>query len=124
MKKAKFKSAEEYFKNQPPDARKQLLALRAIILKTASKATELINYELPAYALVEGGKRDKQIMIAGYKTFVGFYPGTGILEHFSKELTKYTVGKASAQFLNNEPLPKKLIEKIIKFKVKKTASNN
>lgn len=55
-------------------------------------------------------------MIAGYKTFAGFYTGTGILEQFSKELAGYKVGKASVQFPNNRPLPKALIVKIIKFK--------
>lgn len=55
-------------------------------------------------------------MIAGYKTFVGFYTGTGILERFAKELEDYKVGKASVQFPNNQPLPNRLIVEIIKFK--------
>jgi uncharacterized protein YdhG (YjbR/CyaY superfamily) len=85
-------------------------------MQAVPDATELFNYDIPAYALVKGGKRDKQIMIAGYKTFVGFYTGTGVLEHFSKELASYKVGKASVQFPSNQPLPKALIIEIIKFK--------
>jgi len=111
-----FKTVDKYIESQPEDTKQTLLALRAIIMQTVPDATELLNYDIPAYALVKGGKRDKQIMIAGYKTFVGFYTGTGILEHFSKALTGYKVGKASVQFLNSQPLPKALIVELLKFK--------
>lgn len=114
--KKKFKTVDEYIESQTEDTKSTVLALRAIIMQTVPAATELFNYDIPAYALVKGGKRDKQIMIAGYKTFAGFYTGTGILEHFSKELAGYKVGKASVQFPSNQPLPKPLIVKIIKFK--------
>lgn len=114
--KKRFKTVDEYIDSQPTDTKKTLLALRAIIKIAVPGATELFNYDIPAYALVKDGKRDKQIMIAGYKTFVGFYTGTGILEHFSKEVAGYKVGKASVQFPNNQPLPKNLIVEIIQFK--------
>ena len=114
--KKKFKTVDEYVESQPKDTKRTLLALRAIIKKAVPDATELFNYDIPAYALVKGGKRDKQIMIAGYKTFAGFYTGTGILEHFAKELAGYKVGKASVQFPNNQPLPRNLIVDIIQFK--------
>jgi uncharacterized protein YdhG (YjbR/CyaY superfamily) len=114
--KNKFKTVSEYIEGQPKDTKKTLLALRAIIRKAAPDATEIFNYDIPAYALVKGGKRDKQIMIAGYETFVGFYTGNGVLEHFSKELAGYKVGKASVQFPNNQPLPEKLIIDIVQLK--------
>ncbi len=112
----KYKSVEDYIDTLSADTKKTLLDLRSIIQKAVPNAQELINYDIPAYALVEGGKRDKQIMIAGYKDFVGFYTGTNILEHFAKELADYKVGKASVQFPNNKPLPEDLIIKIVKFK--------
>ncbi len=123
MAKIKFKTVDEYFKSQPTDTQKTLQALRKIIFKAAPDAIELFNYDIAAYALVEGGKRDKQIMIAGYKAFSGFYTGTGILEHFSKELKNYTVGKASVQFPNNQPLPEKLIIEIVRYKKKQITTN-
>ena len=122
MAKKNFKTVEEYFKSQPEDTKKNLLALRAIIKRTEPDAEELINYDIPAYALIKGGKRDKQIMIAGYKHFVGFYTGTSVLQHFAKELKPYKIGKASVQFPNNQPLPESLIIKIIKFKKSKESS--
>ena len=118
--KLKFRTVDEYIKSQPAETQKTLRALRTIIKKAAPDSIELFNYDIPAYALVKGGKRDKQIMIAGYKAFVGFYTGTGILEHFSKELADYKVGKASVQFPNNLPLPEKLIIAIIQLKKKQS----
>jgi len=119
--KKRFKTVDEYINSQPEGTARTLLALRAIIKQTVPDATELFNYDIPAYALVKDGKRDKQIMMAGYKTFVGFYTGTGILEHFPKELAGYQTGKASVQFPNDRPLPKALIVRIIKFKRKTLA---
>jgi hypothetical protein len=65
--KKKFKTVDEYIESLPKDTKRTLLALRAIIREAVPDATELFNYDIPAYALVKGGKRDKQIMIAGYK---------------------------------------------------------
>ncbi len=45
-----------------------------------------MNYNIPAFALVKGGKRDKQIMIAGYAKHVGFYPYPSTIEAFSERL--------------------------------------
>jgi uncharacterized protein YdhG (YjbR/CyaY superfamily) len=121
--KKKFKTVDEYIESQSEDTKRTLLALRAIIMQTVPVATELFNYDIPAYALVKGGKRDKQIMIAGYKTFAGFYTGTGVLEHFARELAAYKVGKASVQFPGKRPLPKALIVEIIRFKLTLTHSS-
>lgn len=112
----KYNSVDEYLESQPAETRRALLELRAIILKTVPEAIELINYDILAYALVKGGKRDKQIMIAGYKNFVGFYTGNGVLEHFSAELAGYKVSKASVQLPNDQSIPEKLIVAIIQYK--------
>lgn len=114
----KFKTLEAYINSHSSDTQRTLMALRKIIKKAAPHAVELINYDIPAFALVKGGKRDKQIMIAGYKNFVGFYTGTNILEQFADRLTEYKVGKASVQFPNNKPLPEKLIIEIVIYKQK------
>lgn len=113
----KFNSVDEYFKSLSESTLETLMALRAVIQETVPQCTELLNYEMPAYSLTEGGKRDKQIMIAGYKKFVGFYVGNNILNHFEKELKEFTVGKASVQFPIGKPLPKELIKQIVLSKL-------
>jgi len=116
--KRKFNTIDEYMESQSLATRRRLRALGRAILRAAPKAKELLNYDILAYALVKGGKRDKQIMTAGYGKFVGFYPGSGILEHFKKKLRPYKFSKASVQFPNDLPLPEGLIVEIVKFKLK------
>jgi len=70
----KFKSVEEYFNAQTDNTRVALIELRKCILDVAPDAIEMFNYNIPAYALVKGGKREQQIMIVGYKKHVGLYP--------------------------------------------------
>lgn len=57
--KKKFKTVGGYIESQPAETKRTLLALRAIIKQTVPAAIELFNYDIPAYALAKGGKRDK-----------------------------------------------------------------
>lgn len=60
------KEVDAYLCAQPPETRRALEELRSYIWLAAPNASELLNYSIPAYALADGGKRDQQIMIAGY----------------------------------------------------------
>lgn len=111
-----FVSAEEYFNSQPENTKTVLLELKECILKAKPDALELINYNIPAYSLIEGGKREEQIMIAGYSNHVGLYPHPTTIEKFSKELSGYKKGKGSVQFSLDKPLPKSLIVRMIKYR--------
>ena len=115
--KAEFKNADEYFDTQPENVRKTLLELKECILKAEPNAIELLNYNIPAYALVENGKREQQIMIAGYKKHVGLYPHPTTIEKFDSELREYKRAKGSVQFPLDKPLPKELIIRMIKYRI-------
>jgi uncharacterized protein YdhG (YjbR/CyaY superfamily) len=117
IEKTEFTTVDEYFEAQPEKVRKALLELRECILKAEPNATELLNYNIPAYALVENGKREQQIMIAGYKKHVGLYPHPTTMEKFEPELTEYKRAKGSVQFPLDNPLPKELIERMIKYRI-------
>ena len=112
-----FNSVAEYFDAQPELTKQALLELKECILKAEPKATELFNYNIPAYALIEGGKREQQIIIAGYKKHVGLYPHPTTIEKFDRELSAYKKGKGSVQFPLDKPLPKDLIIKMIKYRM-------
>ena len=112
-----YKSVQEYIDSQPEKTKEALLKLKECILKTVPAAIELLNYNIPAYALVDGGKRDQQIMIAGYKNHVGLYPHPTTMHKFEEELKDYKKGKGSVQFSLDKPLPINLIEKMIKYRV-------
>ena len=115
--KVEFKNVDAYFDAQPQNVRNMLLELKTCILKAEPNATELLNYNIPAYALIENGKREQQIMIAGYKKHVGFYPHPTTIEKFNSELTEYKRAKGSVQFPLNKPLPKELIIRMVKYRV-------
>jgi uncharacterized protein YdhG (YjbR/CyaY superfamily) len=113
-----YNSVVEYINTQPEQTKKALLALKECIIKVAPNATELLNYNIPAYALVKDGKREQQIMIAGYKKHVGLYPHPTTIEKFESELTEYKRGKGSVQFPLDKPLPKDLIIRMVKYRKK------
>ena len=75
-----------------------------------------MNYNIPAFALIKGGKREQQIMIAGYKKHVGFYPHSTTMEYFWDQLDGYKKAKGSIQFPLSQPLPKELIIKMVKYR--------
>lgn len=113
-----FPSIDEYIKSQPNDTQKTLRDVYNCILQAAPDAIEMFNYNIPAFALVKGGKREEQIMVAGYKNHVGFYPHPTTIEYFESELSPYKKGKGSVQFQNGEPIPRKLIIQMVKYRLK------
>lgn len=113
-----YKSVEEYFNSQPEKTKNALLELKKCILKVAPNATELFNYNIPAYTLINDGKREQQIMIAGYKKHVGFYPHPTTMEKFESELIEYKRGKGSVQFPLDKPLSTKFIERMVNYRMK------
>ena len=115
--KTEHKTVNEYFEAQSEKVREALLELKNCILKAEPNATELLNYNIPAYALVENGKREEQIMIAGYKKHVGLYPHPTTMERFDSELREYKRAKGSVQFPLDKPLPKDLIVRMIKYRI-------
>ncbi len=112
-----YKSVGEYIDSQPEQIKKALLELKECILKAKPNAEELLNYNIPAYALIENGKREEQVMIAAYKNHVGLYPNPTTMEKFDTELSEYKRGKGSVQFPLDKPLPKALIVRMIEYRI-------
>lgn len=111
-----FETVDDYIASQPIEVQKVLKELRSYIKEAVPEAVELLNYKVPAFNLIANGKRDQQIMIAGYAKFVGFYPFPTTMEAFADELKDYKKGKGSVQFPLGQPLPKDLIIKMVKFR--------
>jgi uncharacterized protein YdhG (YjbR/CyaY superfamily) len=107
------KSIDEYIAEFPPETRKVLEELRALVRASAPGATETISYAIPTFDL----DRRHLVHFAGYERHVGFYPtGSGIAA-FAEELEPYKSGKGSVQFPLGEPLPTDLIRRIVEFRV-------
>lgn len=111
-----FQTIDDYIASQPPEVGKVLQELRELVLEAAPDALEVINYKVPSFTLVPEGKRDQQIMMAGYSKFVGFYPFPDTLEKFAEDLKTYKQGKGSVQFPLGKPLPRELIIRMVRFR--------
>lgn len=111
------KDVDAYIASQPAATQRALKELRSCIWKAAPGVAELLNYDIPAFALVEDGKRDKQIMIAGYAQHVGFYPGPDVIDAFRDQLAGYKFAKGSIQFPLSRPIPKSLVVKMVKARL-------
>ena len=112
-----YKTVAAYFDDQTGLNKQRLAEMRDCILKVVPHAVEMLNYNIPAYALLEGGKRDAQIMIAANKKSLGFYPHPTTIEKFESELTEYTRGKGSVQFPAEKPLPLDLIMSMVAYRL-------
>ncbi|HYG51503.1 MAG TPA: DUF1801 domain-containing protein [Flavobacteriales bacterium] len=106
-------NVDAYIAAFPSATQKLLKQVRSTIKKAAPGALELISYGMPGYKL--NGKA--LVYFAGYAGHIGFYATPTGHEEFKKELSAYNQGKGSVQFPIDEPMPLKLIEKIVRFRV-------
>jgi len=103
----------------PAETQAKLVQLRATILKAASGAEEVISYNMPAYRL-----NGMLVYFAAHSNHIGFYPTPSAIEKFSEELKEFKTSKGAIQFPLDKPLPTKLIEKIVQFRVKENLNNS
>jgi uncharacterized protein YdhG (YjbR/CyaY superfamily) len=104
---------DKYIEQFPENVQDILQTIRKIIKKNAPEAVEVMSYGLPAY------KTNKKPLVyfAAFKNHIGFYATPTGHSEFKDELSKYKQGKGSVQFPIEKPIPYKLIERIVKFRV-------
>ncbi len=110
--KIRFNSIDEYIATFPQEVQKILEDLRTTIKAAAPDAIEKMSYQMPTFFL-----NGNLVHFAAWKNHIGFYPGAGGVQTFKAELAIYAGAKGSVQFPLEQPLPLKLISKIVKFRV-------
>lgn len=113
MKKADYKTVDEYLENFPVKIRKLLQAVRRTIRRAAPKAAEKIAYRIPTFFL-----NGNLVHFAAFSDHISFFPTSSGVSAFKKELKGYKTAKGTIQFPLNKPLPLSLVSKIVKFRVK------
>lgn len=113
MQKQTYQSVDEYIADQPKEVAAALEQVRTLILKALPDTEQLLNYNIPAFTLIAAGKREQQIMIAGYAKHIGFYPHPTTIEAFADELADYKYAKGSVQFPLNKAMPEDLIVRMV-----------
>ena len=106
-------TVDQYIAAFPEDVKKRMQQLRKTIKAGAPNADELISYQMSGYKYF-----GMLVYFAAYKNHIGFYPGTGGLLEFYKELSSFKSAKGSVQFPHDRPIPYDMISKIVKFRVK------
>ncbi len=106
-------SVDSYISTFDPDTQAKLQMMRQCIRKAAPNAEEIISYRMPAYRYY-----GVLVYFAGYKNHIGFYPTGSAIKTFKRELSVYKGAKGSVQFPLNQPIPKELVIRIVKFRLK------
>ena len=104
---------DNYIAQFDPDVRDVLQKIRATIRLVALEATEVISYKMPAFKL-----KGILVYFAAWKNHIGLYPPISGDTSLEKAVAKYAGPKGNLQFPLDEPIPYKLIERIVKLRVK------
>ncbi len=102
------------------EGEKRLDWVRATVFSIVPSAVETISYGIPTFDV--GGKH--LVHAAVYAKHLGFYPSPATIAHFSKDLLPYVHAKGSVQFPHALPLPKTLIQKMIRFRLRALRTSN
>ena len=99
----------------PQPQKATLEELRKTILEIIPEAEEEISYGFPGYRL--NGK-----VICGFDAFknhCSFFPHSSlVIPELEKELVNYKTSKGALQFAVDKPLPKALVRKLIKTRMR------
>jgi uncharacterized protein YdhG (YjbR/CyaY superfamily) len=108
----RVETIDDYIRGCEPGVRGILRGLRSTIQKAAPEATEKISYQMPTFY-----QNGNLVHFAAFERHIGFYPTPSAIVRFKKELRKYNTSKGAVQFPIDEPLPTKLVTKIVKLRV-------
>jgi uncharacterized protein YdhG (YjbR/CyaY superfamily) len=111
--KVKPTTVGQYIAGFPPRVQERLSELREYIRELAPGAIEELKWGMPAYSL-----GNILVMFGGFRQHTGFFPGTSSMDAFREELVNFKTANASIQFPHDQPLPKALIRKIVKHRLK------
>lgn len=109
----KFTSINEYVSSLPENAQKAMSEIIATIKAKVPNAEEHISYNMPAFK-VNG---EYFVHFSAWKNHIGMYPIPAGNEAFQKQIEPYRSAKSSLNFPLDKPMPIKLIEKVIKFRI-------
>lgn len=111
MAKTNFQSIDEYIVACPEASQAYLQQIRTSIHALVPDAKEKISYQIACFEL---NGRDL-IHFAGWKQHVSLYPVPTGSVAFKRQIEPYVDGKGTLKFPLDEPLPLRLIERVVKL---------
>ena len=104
---------EKYLEQFPDNVQEILQNIRKLIKDNAPDAEESLAYGMPAYKTY----KKPLIYFGAFRNHIGLYATPSGHHEFQIELSRYKQGKGSVQFPIDQPIPYKLIERIVKFRI-------
>jgi uncharacterized protein YdhG (YjbR/CyaY superfamily) len=118
MAKADFASVDEYIARYPEEEQAILQRVRSTIRKAVPGAEEVISYQIPTYKL----HGSYVVYFAGWTQHYSLYPATEhLVAAFKEDLARHDVSKGTIRFPLSEPVPVRLIGRIVRFLAKEAA---
>ncbi len=111
----KATTVQEYIALAPKHAQKKLREMRGLLKKAVPGAIEGLKWGAPAFSY-------KRILFAyaAFKDHVSLMPTPPVINVLKKELGKYKTTAATIQFPYDKSLPKSLIKKVARLRVKES----
>lgn len=106
-------SVAEYIAAAPKEARSKLREMRRLIAAAAPGATQSLKWSMPAFSSTR-----ILVTFAAFKKHIGFFPTPSALREFKKDLVGFKTSAGTIQLPYDRPLPKALITRITKFRVR------
>ena len=108
--KQEFQTIDEYIGLFAEDVGGKLQTLRQVIREEIPDAEETISYKIPTF------KRQGSYVVyfAAYKNYISLYPTSPAIEKL-KGVSKYKKGQGTLQFPLDQPLPLRLIRKVLQL---------
>ena len=110
----KPKDVDSYIAAAPQEVQAKLNELRMLIRKTAPAAVERISYGMPYYEY-----KGRLAYFSIWKTHIGVYIPTPIIEDHKSELAAYETTDATVRLPLNKKLPIALLRRLIKARMKR-----
>jgi|SRR5690606_3386190 uncharacterized protein YdhG (YjbR/CyaY superfamily) len=112
MIKSEAKTIDQYIADFPAKTQELLKNIRDTIRKAAPEAEEKISYNMPCFYY-----HGNLVYFAAFKNHIGFYALPEANIAFQKELAPYKTSKGTIQLSYDQPIPYRLIEKIVEFRI-------
>jgi uncharacterized protein YdhG (YjbR/CyaY superfamily) len=102
---------DAYIARQPAEVQPVLQRVRGIIRKALPGSEEAVSYQMPAYRL----HGQYVVYFAGWRRHWSLYPvGEPVRAALGPELASYEVSKGTVRFPLAEPVPARLVERIVR----------
>jgi uncharacterized protein YdhG (YjbR/CyaY superfamily) len=111
-------SVADYIDGFEGITRERLEELREIVLDVVPDAVEGIAYGVAGFKV--NGR--PVVYLGGFTKHVSVYPITELPAALDKSVAPYRSGKGTAKFSNTEPLPRDLVEDLVRFLANRAAA--